>query len=316
MQNRCFFNVLRKIKQRVVRLGERGYILMLHRVSEQDENGITLNENMKVSPSFLDAFIAKLRCDYNIIGINDIPAYLKQKTKQKFIVFTFDDGYRDNLINALPIFERYGIPFTIFITSCFPNRNALLWWYSIADILLHHEKVVLSDGVIYDCSTYEKRNMAFEQIRSKVLSFNQLTLKDNLNSLFSDYNIDWSVYCDELCLSWNEIRSLTEHPLVTIGAHTAHHYNLKELLSVTDVEHEIKECIVDFQKNIQYTPFVFAYPFGSPKEIGKREIGIVSQMEFSSACVGYGYGVKTNSNPYELPRIAVLQNNIEAVLYE
>ena len=33
------------------------------------------------------------------------------------VVVTFDDGYRDNLTNALPIAESKGVPITVFVTS-------------------------------------------------------------------------------------------------------------------------------------------------------------------------------------------------------
>jgi len=33
------------------------------------------------------------------------------------VALTFDDGYRDNLINALPVLEHYGFPSTVFVVS-------------------------------------------------------------------------------------------------------------------------------------------------------------------------------------------------------
>ncbi|WP_155733127.1 polysaccharide deacetylase family protein, partial [Streptobacillus moniliformis] len=32
----------------------------------------------------------------------------------RYAVLTFDDGYRDNVVTALPILERYNAPFTIY----------------------------------------------------------------------------------------------------------------------------------------------------------------------------------------------------------
>ncbi len=38
------------------------------------------------------------------------------------VVITFDDGYRDNLVHALPVLRRYAIPATIFVTTAFCDQ--------------------------------------------------------------------------------------------------------------------------------------------------------------------------------------------------
>ena len=34
---------------------------------------------------------------------------------RKFVCFTFDDGYRDNLEHAYPILKRHGVPFALYM---------------------------------------------------------------------------------------------------------------------------------------------------------------------------------------------------------
>jgi len=51
--------------------------------------------------------------------------FFKKKTG---LVITFGDGYADNIINALPLLERYQIPATIFISTLNINTKNEFWW--------------------------------------------------------------------------------------------------------------------------------------------------------------------------------------------
>ena len=48
---------------------------------------------------------------------------------------TFDDGYRDNLTNALPIAESKGVPITVFVTSGILGNHHGLWWDRLGTLL-------------------------------------------------------------------------------------------------------------------------------------------------------------------------------------
>ena len=66
----------------------------------------------------------------DILSLDDCHARIISGKKEKsFAAFTFDDGYVDNLTLALPVFEHYGVPFTIFLTTGFPDHQIVLWWY-------------------------------------------------------------------------------------------------------------------------------------------------------------------------------------------
>lgn len=287
-----------------------GYIFMLHRVEEFENGHLWCNEHMKVSPRFLDEQIAALKEKYDIIPLTDVLARLMHRQKRKFIVFTMDDGYKDNFTNALPVFKRHNVPYTIFVTTDFPDRKAVLWWYELEDLLLSHEEISLSNGVTYPAHNYEEKCDSFLKIREEILKLDQLDLENALNRLFSGYKVDWTGQCEKLCLSWDDIRALKNEPLVTIGAHTKHHYNLKQLSSEEEVRKEVNDGMELLAKNAGITPKVFAYPFGSPTEAGEREYSVLSQMPFACSCIAYGGACTKESakNLCALPRIMFKQD--------
>ena len=53
---------------------------------------------------------------------------IEQDFRRRFVCFTFDDGYRDNLQYALPILKKYDAPFALYIPTSFPDRPGELWW--------------------------------------------------------------------------------------------------------------------------------------------------------------------------------------------
>ena len=308
LKNSFLYPVLSLAHQKFLSIGDKGYVFMLHRVAERNPCGIVENENMKVSPTFLDSFITECKKKYEIIASDKICEYIKSGNKKKFLVFTFDDGYKDNFTNALPVFEKHNVPFTIFVASDFPNKKAIMWWYGLEELLQQNERIVLNNGQEYFCKTFDEKNKVFCELRSEILKIEQAHLFDELSKMFSAYQIDWRKYCDELCMTWNDVAELVKNSLVTIGAHTAHHYNLHALHTEKDVQNEISEGIAEFKKNINFVPTVFAYPFGSPNEITEREINAVKEMKFKYAFIGTGGGVKKEFELFAVPRIALIEN--------
>lgn len=288
-----------------------GYVFMLHRVSDIDPNKLFPNENMKVSPAYLDNFIRQTKNRFNIISISEIEKYLQTPQKKKFIVFTMDDGYKDNFTEALPVFRKYNVPFTIFTAANFPEKNAVLWWYELEDLLLANDEIILSDGSKYKCITKSEKEQAFLDIRLKILALNQEDLANELNKMFCNYKIDWSARCDELCLSWEDLQELNKDPLVTIAAHTAHHFNLKALKSESAVTEEIQQGLDLFNEKLGIRSDFFAYPFGSDNEVSSREINVLEKMPFSAAFLAYGGVVKHNhleKRKFALPRIMLTED--------
>ena len=305
IKNNYIYISLRKLYYNIFKRPPKtlGYIFMLHRVDEYEAGHLWCNEHMKVTPYFLDQQIKLLKQKYDIISFKDVPARLKQKNKRKFIVFTMDDGYKDNYTKALPVFKNNNVPYTIFVATDFPDKKAVLWWYELEDLLLNNKSVTLSNGISYPSSNYNEQCDSFLKIREEILKLNQLNLENELNQLFSNYNINWTKKCDELCLSWNEIKELQKEPLVSIGGHTQHHYNLKELNTEDDVKDEVLAGVLRLQEMTEFVPDVFAYPFGSPNEAGEREYKVLSQLPFVCSCIAYGGAcTKYSKDNYSLPR--------------
>lgn len=59
------------------------------------------------------------RAGYRIIPLTELSGRLNngKEWKDKPVVLTFDDGFRDSYLNALPVLRAYGFPATVFVVS-------------------------------------------------------------------------------------------------------------------------------------------------------------------------------------------------------
>jgi len=109
-------------------------IVMYHSVGKKSETldgyGDKLNVSRKAfqkQMKFLNDF------GYKVISLTDLIGRIKRKEKipHKTIAITFDDGLKNNFLNAYPILKRYDFPATIFVVTDFIGKDKFLDWDEI-----------------------------------------------------------------------------------------------------------------------------------------------------------------------------------------
>ena len=206
-----------------------GVIYMLHRVADIDNNKFLCNEELKVSPRFLEEFILSIKDQYEFISIDELSSYKIRTNKHKkpFVIFTIDDGYKDNFTYAYPIFEKYNVPFTVYLaTDLIDSPKPYLWWYYLEDIIANNDFVELSTGDFFECSKYDDKLRVFKELRNWVLDFPNNNSEILFRSVFEKYHEELSVDYSKLMLKWTEIIEMSKNPICTIGAHTKSHCRL------------------------------------------------------------------------------------------
>lgn len=294
------------LRKKAMDKGALGVVLMLHRVAEYDQSKLKPNEDLKVSPAFLQKTINKYRkAGFTFMSLDEVYDIItgKTHTDKPFVAFTLDDGYLDNYTTAYPIFKRNNVPFCIFVATDFPDRKAVLWWLTIEDLILSNEKIELSDGSAYICKTYQQKWDTFRLIREKILKLDQKNLLRSLQELFKNYNINWLAPVKEMAMSWDNIAELEKEPLCTIGGHTMTHPAFSPL-SLDEIKAETEGGIERLHSVIAYDIHHFAYPYGSAKEDGEREYEFLKTFNFKTAFVSFGGIITKQSNDSrtKLPR--------------
>ena len=243
-----------------------GHVFMLHRVLPEKLNQYTINKGLAITPEYLEEciqyFISK---KYRFISLDELHHILMSGApqKQKFICFTLDDGYKDNLDYAFPLFKKYNIPFAIYITNCFPNRTTILWWYLLEQTIQSESKFELNCGAetfAFKWSNDAEGEKVYHEIRTKIRRIPKNTYRDSLKKSFDIDEAFIEQDCTQNALSWDEIKQLSAESIVTLGAHTMNHLSLATL-NEADLNAEMEQSKLELEIRIGKAVEHFAYPY-------------------------------------------------------
>ncbi|MHA1559545.1 MAG: polysaccharide deacetylase family protein, partial [Alphaproteobacteria bacterium] len=88
-----------------------GTILTFHRVRPAPSVAFTPNAHLEVTPDFLGDLVDWAKSDgIDIVTLDEAKRRLSGGSHRRFLVLTFDDGYRDNLQFALPVLKQRNTP--------------------------------------------------------------------------------------------------------------------------------------------------------------------------------------------------------------
>lgn len=281
-----------------------GSILMLHRTAPYNKANIIYNENMKISPEELDRLIQELKRDKRVfLNLDEVVEIFRggKKPKYKFIAFTLDDGYKDNLQYGYPVFKAHNVPFCIYITDSFPNETTTLWWYALENLILNNTTLRLPDGTTLENRRLSEMKKNFLILRNDVIN---KYFKDPIGFFkqLGECNFDLSTERKKKCLSWEEIRELGKDPLATVGCHTLNHYPLSKL-DYHEAESEIMTSKKELEHQLNKKVKHFAFPFGSENEAGTREYEIAKSIGFDSIVTTIHGHIRLSDNPQRFDRI-------------
>lgn len=286
--------------------GAFGVVYMLHHIVQKNPKGIPTNEDLKVSPEFLEHIIKKYKkASFRFLSLDELGEIIQSDTtpQKPFITFTIDDGYADNYTQALPIFEKYEVPFSVFIATDFINHKSVLWWDILEDLIINNTAIHFCNR-IYPCYSFQEKWDVFRIIREAILRYDQNNLLKELQDAFSHYTIDWYAPVKKQAMSWAQVKELSNHPLCTIGGHTVSHPALNTL-NDTEFYHEIAEGVAILKEETGHNISHFAYPYGSPSEIGEREYQLIKEFNFKTVFSSYGGCITKDNKSYttHLPRV-------------
>lgn len=174
-----------------------------------------------------------------IVSLDEAVKRRGEPGADRLFVLTFDDGYRDVVVNAFPLMSAERIPFTLYLTSGpVENPEEFPAWPGDA-------------------------------------------------------------------LTWDQVRLMIDSGLVTVGAHTHTHPDLRQLTKSTVIE-ELDRSNELITRHTGVVPEHFTYPKGWWSRVADQEV----RSRYTTATLGGGKPITEESDLHRLNRLPVQRSDL------
>ncbi|WP_412051525.1 polysaccharide deacetylase family protein [Hoeflea sp. Naph1] len=264
-----------------------GAIFTLHHVRPVTEKHFDPVAHLTITPEFLDQSITKLRADGHVpVALEDLPEFLAQPNPPgPAMVFTLDDGYRDNDRFARPVFEKHGVPYTIFVSGGFVDRTHSIWWETAEQLIGRLDRFTFDFGrgeVALRTRTLLEKYAVFDRLHKALACAEQDAIIARLDDLARAEGICPTSIVDREVMDEQELRTLAATPLARLGAHTIAHVNLAHL-PPERMRAEISQSAQRVANITGKSPTTLAYPYGDLCAAGPREYQAAQDLGFTLA---------------------------------
>ena len=290
-----FAKICRRLLHPVV-----GELWCLHRVLPI-RSWAPSNRELEITPEYLEQLIVgKQNEGYQFVHIDQIVDQKYALTHKRQINITFDDGFKDVYQYAFPIFKKYNIPFTIYLTTDFPDGTANLWWILLEKIVKENTSLEFG-GKHFNCATEGEKIDTFEAVIQEIYQQEETPI-EVLSDCLQKYAAG-IVSTDDVALSWGELQEMLDSGLLTIGSHSVTHPMLTKI-TLDKVEQELVASKKRIEEQLGVEVKHFSYPHSAYNE---QMFGVLKQCGYISASLGYGGNIRYGADKMMLNRNYIVQ---------
>jgi peptidoglycan/xylan/chitin deacetylase (PgdA/CDA1 family) len=301
----------------------RGVVLLYHRVAETQVDPW----GNAVTPERFDQQLEALAAEMRLCSVAELSAAAEGGSiPDRSVAVVFDDGYADNLANALPVIERRHVAVTLFVATGFIGKEGPYWWDELTDLLLGNgerpealDLFLAGRHVVAPTATQEERRVALLTVVQPLLSaLPPAEVEAALDPLrawavrgMEGGSVNGSGASTARAMTAEELRRFAASPLVELGAHTRDHPRLPSL--PTDAQREqVRAGREDVADLAGVTPRYFAFPYGDASRGSAR---VVREAGFERAFGSRRPMAVTTAAPrFETPRIAALEEDAASMI--
>jgi FkbM family methyltransferase len=280
-------------------------ILLYHRVADDPLD----SQLLAVSPYNFEAHLKELSENYRVISLYDLIQEITQyQLNPDTIALTFDDGYLDNLINAVPLLEKYKLHASIFVTSGMVGSEHEFWWDALERVFLTGRALPVSLEIIHqngakvwDLKTAQGRLKAYDELCAILRSDSFQDIQQSIRDLFEWAGVESAGRISHRVVNQEQLKKLAESPFIEIGSHTVTHARLS-ILPPEKQRWEIQESKIQLEAIIHKPVRLFSYPYGTQADFTQETVRLVMEASYVAGIANIQGNIIPPVNLNAIPR--------------
>jgi peptidoglycan/xylan/chitin deacetylase (PgdA/CDA1 family) len=297
-------------------------ILTYHRFPGGDGEELFDDGVVDVTGDEFERHVICLKKHFTPVGVDELCAFAAGGgLPRNAVAITFDDGYRDNFAQALPILRRHDCKAIFFVATSMITERRLFWWDRVAYLVKqsNREAVELRYPSSLSVDLTAGRALAVARILRFVNAHQPLNVERFLTELSVATGVPWTRekdrdLADRLLMTWDDVRALRQAGM-DVQSHTRTHRVLTTLRP-DELRDELEGSRSDLQRELGEQARALSYPLGSP-------LGRASPVRAALSRAGYEVGLTNGTGPtslwgrvdrFDIRRQMVGQNVLEPYL--
>jgi peptidoglycan/xylan/chitin deacetylase (PgdA/CDA1 family) len=298
-----------------------GAILLYHRVAEVGADPLAL----AVSPQHFAEHLEVLRRRWTPAPLE---AVARGEAGDHAVAVTFDDGYHDNLLDALPALAAAGVEATLFASTGHVATGEAYWWDVVTAALASPgSRGVLTLDLPGGARAWAPQTDAQlaavrAHVHAALRTHDHATITRALEAL-RRWTGDAPTASDppgvgeravpaeaerserDRPMTVDELRALAAAGPFAVQAHGRTHVSLAHAPAASR-DAELRGSADDVEAWLGRRPTVFSYPFGVPGvDVDEATKAAARAAGYAGATVNASGLVRAGTDPYALPRLAV-----------
>lgn len=255
--------------------------LAYHRVIDHTGPGfVGFAGNVSATPSEFADQMAWVADRFSVVSLDDVAAAAAGASlPDRAVLITFDDGYQDNLDNALPVLRRLGLSAALFVATDHVGTGKAFWWDRVAAFFVHRAGEEVDLPILgqarWDAADAQSlaarwiaaaKRIPHDEMRAAVTTLTEGTDAADIGGLV---------------MSWDGAREMASHG-VAIGGHT-HTHPILTRVPIETAREEINRSRADVGREIGAAAIGFAYPNGGTGDFDDTVVRAVGEAGYPVA---------------------------------